>query len=65
MRSAVEWCDDLNAPTMGIANKLWLDQQPYQILSWLADRGGSADINLGIIFVPDLEVRTMFMLRWL
>jgi hypothetical protein len=60
----VIWCDDLNAPTLGVADKTWLEQQPHQILGWLADRGGSADINLGIIFVPDLETRTMFMLRW-
>ncbi len=50
---------------MGIADKNWLGRQPYQIIHWLADHGGSADVNLGIIFVPNLKVRTMFMLRWL
>jgi hypothetical protein len=65
MRSAVEWCDDSNAPTMGIADKNWLEQQPYQIVLWLVNHGGSVDLNLGIIFVPDLETRTMFMLKWL
>lgn len=63
--SPVIWCDDLNAPTLGVADKEWWNSQPYTINLWLEEHGGSADLELGIIFVPDLETRTMFMLRWL
>jgi hypothetical protein len=63
--SSVFWCDDLNAPTLGVADKTWWDDQPHTILGWLVDHGCSADINHGIIFVPNEEIKTLFTLRWM
>lgn len=63
--SPVFWCDDLNAPTLGVADKEWWDRQPYTINRWLEEHGGSADLYQGIIFVPNEEIKTLFTLRWL
>lgn len=65
MESKVVWCDDLDAPTIGVADRDWLDEQTYRIVLWVEEHGGTVDIRQGIIFVPNLETRTLFMLRWL
>jgi hypothetical protein len=61
------WCDDLDAPTMGIADTNWWHSQPLVILQWLEEHGGSGSTvgGAGIIFVPNEQVKTLFTLRWL
>lgn len=63
--SSVVWCDDLGAPTMGIVDRDWIGHQPYQIVSWLDAHGGSGSPEYGIIFVPNEEIKMLFILRWL
>lgn len=61
----VIWCDDLDAPTVGMADMTWWDERPHGMIQWLEEHGGSAETGLGIIFLPNEEIKMLFILKWL
>ena len=63
----IAWCDDLDAPQIGvIMDNKWWDENKEGITEWLLENVGEQSmLDSKMIYIPDVAVRTMFVLQWL
>ena len=60
---AVDWCDDLGQPLLGlIRDGGWVYNNRQELLDWLAEHGCTYSGDL--LFMPDELTKTAFILRW-